>query len=65
MREPKYPKSTQVLDIIASELHLPKDASLSDILVKLYLIDKDGEVMNLFRKIVSKELCEKILADIG
>lgn len=65
MREPKYPKSIQVLDIIASELHLPKDASLSDVLATLYLIDEDGEVMDLFGKAVSKEVCEKILEDIG
>jgi hypothetical protein len=61
MKQPKFPKSIKVLDIVAEELHLPTDASLSDILTTLYLIDEDGEVMKWVKKVIVGELCDKIL----
>jgi hypothetical protein len=40
-------KSVAVVKIIAEGLKMPEDASLSEILAAMYLIDKDGEIMKL------------------
>lgn len=40
-------KSVEVVRIIAEGLKMPDDASLSEILAAMYLIDKDGEIMKL------------------
>jgi hypothetical protein len=40
-------KSVAVVKIIAEGLKMPEDASLNEILAALYLIDKDGEIMEL------------------
>lgn len=58
----KYPKSYKALEIIADELHMPKDASLADILAHLYLTDVDGEVMKLLISVMNTELISAIKA---
>ena len=58
-------KSVEVLNIIASELNMPKDASLGDILATLWLMDVDGEVMSLLKKVVTDEVIEKIKKEIA
>lgn len=40
-------KSVEVVKIIAEGLKMPDNASLSEILAAMYLIDKDGEIMKL------------------
>lgn len=58
-------KTVEVLEIIASELHLPTDWSLSEILAAIYCVDVDGEIMKLFIKIGSDEIIEKIKSDFA
>jgi hypothetical protein len=51
-------KSVEVVKIIAEGLKMPDDASLNEILAALYLIDKDGEIMELLVQAGSKDLID-------
>lgn len=52
-------KSIKVLEIIATELGMPYDSSLNEILATLFLIDKDNEIVSLLVEAGKQDLIEK------
>jgi hypothetical protein len=56
-------KSTKVLEIIAEELNMPYDSSLSEILAALYLMDKDGEITKLLIEAGTQDILDKFKAE--
>lgn len=56
-------KITKVLEIIAEELKMPYESSLSEILAALCLIDKDREITKLLVEVGAQDLIEKFKAE--
>jgi hypothetical protein len=54
-----------ILTIVADELGMPHDSSLSDILACLYFVDVDGEIMTMLRTAIRDEVIARIQADIA
>lgn len=51
-------KSIKVMEIIAEGLGMPRDSSLSEILVALCVVDKDGEITKLLVEAGKQDLIE-------
>ena len=53
-------KSIRVLEIIAEELRMPYDASLTDILTAMFFIDQNKEIEKLLIKAATQDVVSKI-----
>lgn len=53
-------KSIRVLEIIAEELKMPHDASLTDILTAMFIIDQNKEIEKLLIKAATQDVVSKI-----
>jgi alkyl hydroperoxide reductase subunit AhpC len=51
-------KSIKVIEIIAKELGMPHESSLSEILAALFVLDKDGEIMKLLVEAGKQDLID-------
>lgn len=56
-------KSVQVLEIIAEELKMPLDSSLSEILASLWMIDEGNEIQSLLVEAGIQDLLEMFKAE--
>lgn len=56
-------KCVKVLEIIAEELKMPLDSSLSEILASLWMIDEGNEIQSLLVQAGTQDLLEMFKAE--
>jgi hypothetical protein len=56
-------RCVKVLEIIAEELRMPYDSSLSEILAAASLIDQDGEIIRLLVQAGAQDLIDRFKAE--
>jgi hypothetical protein len=56
-------KCVKVLEIIAEELKIPLDSSLSEILASLWMIDEGNEIQSLLVQAGTQDLLEMFKAE--
>lgn len=56
-------KCIKVLEIIAEELKMPLDSSLSEILASLWMIDEGNEIQSLLVQAGTQDLLEMFKAE--